>query len=418
MATGRSSRLGSTSPTGRLWDLLKTRRDAKRPPPAAHCRLRRRAQPVEPADRSSRRTRARRPAWPPAPRSVFRRSSRRPSTGSSRTRAGRMKTSSLRVPSADVVAAGLVKKHLTARRLRDPMEICINDLQKEIWRCRRTRLRKISGCPSSPKAIYVSTTNAVDGAMPKGRRPPGRFKAPAGAPDPHLAPPRRIAAAWIPAPSPSTAISSSTRSCRHRPSSCCSPAATPTTTSSSQAESSSHIIFNLSLQEGWDDPECCFAYIDKDMGSPDQVTQVVGRVLRQPGAQHYPGEHSQHRTLLHPHRREGRLRGDHRRRSKEDRFAEAPDITLTVRSSSDEDAETVASRPEGALRSECLSRLVRCTASRSTASSRTSLTLANEDIPLRHERDRRAHPECSRSIGTDSESESEEWVEVDHSNQA
>jgi type III restriction enzyme len=49
-----------------------------------------------------------------------------------------------------------------------------------------------------------------------------------------------------------------------------------------------HVIFNLTLQEGWDDPECAFAYIDKDMGSPDQVTQVVGRVLRQPGGQHYP----------------------------------------------------------------------------------------------------------------------------------
>jgi len=49
-----------------------------------------------------------------------------------------------------------------------------------------------------------------------------------------------------------------------------------------------HIIFNLSLQEGWDDPECYFAYIDKDMGSKDQITQVVGRVLRQPGILHYP----------------------------------------------------------------------------------------------------------------------------------
>lgn len=48
-----------------------------------------------------------------------------------------------------------------------------------------------------------------------------------------------------------------------------------------------HIIFNLSLQEGWDDPECCFAYIDKSMGSSVQVEQVIGRVLRQPGAQHY-----------------------------------------------------------------------------------------------------------------------------------
>lgn len=49
-----------------------------------------------------------------------------------------------------------------------------------------------------------------------------------------------------------------------------------------------HIIFNQSLQEGWDDPACCFAYIDKSMGSAIQVEQVIGRVLRQPGARHYP----------------------------------------------------------------------------------------------------------------------------------
>lgn len=51
-----------------------------------------------------------------------------------------------------------------------------------------------------------------------------------------------------------------------------------------------HIIFNQSLQEGWDDPECYFAYIDKDMGSNTQVTQIIGRVLRQPGIRHYPDE--------------------------------------------------------------------------------------------------------------------------------
>lgn len=48
-----------------------------------------------------------------------------------------------------------------------------------------------------------------------------------------------------------------------------------------------HIIFNQSLQEGWDDPSCYFAYIDKDMGSNTQVTQVIGRVLRQPNRTHY-----------------------------------------------------------------------------------------------------------------------------------
>lgn len=48
-----------------------------------------------------------------------------------------------------------------------------------------------------------------------------------------------------------------------------------------------HIIFNQALQEGWDDPECYCAYIDKSMGSAVQVEQIIGRALRQPGAMHY-----------------------------------------------------------------------------------------------------------------------------------
>ena len=51
-----------------------------------------------------------------------------------------------------------------------------------------------------------------------------------------------------------------------------------------------HIIFNQSLQEGWDDPLVYFAYIDKSMGSSIQAEQVVGRLLRQPARQHYPAE--------------------------------------------------------------------------------------------------------------------------------
>lgn len=43
-----------------------------------------------------------------------------------------------------------------------------------------------------------------------------------------------------------------------------------------------HVIFNLALQEGWDDPLVYAAYIDKSMGSHVQVEQVVGRLLRQP----------------------------------------------------------------------------------------------------------------------------------------
>ncbi|MFJ3208532.1 DEAD/DEAH box helicase [Streptomyces flaveolus] len=51
-----------------------------------------------------------------------------------------------------------------------------------------------------------------------------------------------------------------------------------------------HIIFNLTLQEGWDDPETYFAYVDKSMESTVQITQIIGRVLRQPGATRYSPE--------------------------------------------------------------------------------------------------------------------------------
>jgi type III restriction enzyme len=48
-----------------------------------------------------------------------------------------------------------------------------------------------------------------------------------------------------------------------------------------------HVTLNLALQEVWDDAYCAFAYIDKSMGSGVQVEQVIGRALRQPGAQHF-----------------------------------------------------------------------------------------------------------------------------------
>ena len=47
-----------------------------------------------------------------------------------------------------------------------------------------------------------------------------------------------------------------------------------------------HIIFNLSLQEGWDDPLCYFGYVDKSMDSNVQVEQLIGRLLRQPDGKH------------------------------------------------------------------------------------------------------------------------------------
>jgi type III restriction enzyme len=51
-----------------------------------------------------------------------------------------------------------------------------------------------------------------------------------------------------------------------------------------------HIIFNLGLQEGWDDPEVYFAYIDKTLNSATEITQIIGRVLRQPYSKRTPYE--------------------------------------------------------------------------------------------------------------------------------
>lgn len=51
-----------------------------------------------------------------------------------------------------------------------------------------------------------------------------------------------------------------------------------------------HIIFNQALQEGWDDPEAYVAYFDGTTKSFTRIRQIVGRILRQPRAQHYESE--------------------------------------------------------------------------------------------------------------------------------
>ncbi len=51
-----------------------------------------------------------------------------------------------------------------------------------------------------------------------------------------------------------------------------------------------HIIFNQTLQEGWDDPEAYVCYFDGVTKSFIRIKQIVGRILRQPAAQHYAEE--------------------------------------------------------------------------------------------------------------------------------
>ena len=59
-----------------------------------------------------------------------------------------------------------------------------------------------------------------------------------------------------------------------------------------------HIIFNQSLQEGWDDPEAYVCYFDGVTKSFVRIRQIVGRVLRQPSARRFSAEALNTATLI------------------------------------------------------------------------------------------------------------------------
>lgn len=59
-----------------------------------------------------------------------------------------------------------------------------------------------------------------------------------------------------------------------------------------------HIIFNQSLQEGWDDPEAYVCYFDGVTRSFLRIRQIVGRVLRQPSARRFAAEELNTATLI------------------------------------------------------------------------------------------------------------------------
>jgi type III restriction enzyme len=186
------------------------------------------------------------------------------------------------VASSRVVESGLIKKLVMLGGYVTPMEMCIADLLQDFRRA-EAAARNL-GQPFLPKAIYVSTTNAVDGVGIKEEisRPFRDRQA-----RPILI--WRYLVETMDIDPADVAVYADLRFDKKLP-----PPASFRLFSGGDSDYDRfaaggfrHIIFNLSLQEGWDDPACCFAYIDKEMGSPDQVTQVVGRVLRQPGAQHY-----------------------------------------------------------------------------------------------------------------------------------
>ena len=184
------------------------------------------------------------------------------------------------VSSVDVVEAQLVKKAIQFDGTTAPMERCLDDLMNRLTILDAEIAVRSLGF--KPKAIYVCKTNITDdGEKDDGKKPFAHRKAPPIRIWRYLVEQKGVSPKDI-------AIYADLRFVEgNKPDEVNLFSKGESDFDEFQAGNFQHIIFNLSLQEGWDDPACYLAYIDKSMGSSIQVEQVIGRVLRQYGAVHY-----------------------------------------------------------------------------------------------------------------------------------
>lgn len=228
------------------------------------------------------------------------------------------------VKSSDVVQSGLVKQQILLGGYVTPMELAIDDMLENMRRVEASA--ENLGLPFKPKAIYVSNTNVVSGGTntdnihtpfeERQARPVLIWR--------HLVENCGVDPATI-------AVYLNLKFDPKFP-----PPPGFTLFAGGDADYDNfiagdyqHIIFNLTLQEGWDDPACYFAYIDKDMGSREQVTQIIGRVLRQPEAQHY-ADPSLNTAHFYIRTDEKSVFEEVLREVKSKIAAESPEINLTV----------------------------------------------------------------------------------------
>lgn len=229
------------------------------------------------------------------------------------------------VSSPDVVEAQLVKERISIDGYITPMETALDNMLADLGVAQRAATGL--GLPFVPKAIYVCSTNTVDG-MPASEDIKRPFSARQARPIliwRHLVEVAKVDPAKI-------AVYCQLKFAKEYPK-------PPEMQLFDGAEKDyarfiegnyEHIIFNLGLQEGWDDPAASFAYIDKEMASARQITQVIGRVLRQPGAKHYnnPILNTAH---FHIRTDEKKVFDDILRDIKSDLISEHPSIALVVR---------------------------------------------------------------------------------------
>ncbi|WP_198120323.1 DEAD/DEAH box helicase family protein [Massilia rhizosphaerae] len=187
------------------------------------------------------------------------------------------------VNSAKVVDAQLIKRQIVLAGYHTEMETCLGEMLAEMKEV--TKKAASNNASFKPKAIYVSKTNISqnDGSTDNHVRPFSDRSAPPILIWRYLVEQGGIDPAEI-------AVYCSLKFDKQFP-----PPVGFNHFSGGDDDFSeftrgefAHIIFNLSLQEGWDDPACSFAYVDKSMKSPVQIEQVIGRVLRQPDAKHFP----------------------------------------------------------------------------------------------------------------------------------
>ncbi|MBW8458755.1 MAG: DEAD/DEAH box helicase family protein [Thiobacillus sp.] len=191
--------------------------------------------------------------------------------------AQRFITTSIR--SDKVVEAQLVKRAIQFDGSTAPMERCLEDMMGRMKQL--SAEINVRGLGFQPKAIYVCKTNIGDDGEKDDHTKPF---------DQRNAPPIRIWRTLVEDQGVNPkdiAIYANLSFDKNKPDEVNLFSGGDKDFDEFTAGDYQHIIFNLALQEGWDDPACYLAYVDKSMGSSIQVEQIIGRALRQYGAEHY-----------------------------------------------------------------------------------------------------------------------------------